>query len=98
MDRRLYDRQVRRADGRNRVAAVTSIVTVGATAVAILLGFVFANGTPQATTVEGTTGSNGSDSYSGTQPGTDSDSDGGWQAPGLVPGDSGPAHGSSGGS
>lgn len=101
MNEQQYARQARRADGRRRVSLVTRLVAGGAAAVAVLLGVVFAQessgdtGTSRSSTDSGSSSDQGSSTDSGTGSGTDS---GTWQAPGSSSGDSGSAHGSTGGS
>lgn len=99
MDRQLHDWQVRRARGQSRVTGVTSAVAVAATGLAVVLGVVFARETTStATTDDDSTGTGDSGTYSGSDSGTESGTDDGWPAPDSVPGGSGSAHGSSGGS
>ena len=93
MNEQQYARQARRADGRRRVSLVTRLVAGGAAAVAVLLGVVFAQESSGDTGTSTSSTDSGSSSDSGSS--TDSST---WQAPGSSSGDSGSAHGSTGGS
>lgn len=95
-------RIARRAEGRRRVSMVTRLVAVGATAVAVAAGVVFAQ-QPTSTASDSDsgsgTGSDGSATSNDDGTGTGTDDGSQWGGPAVTqPGDGSSSHGSTGGS